>query len=616
MNVVIPLGGRGQRFVDEGYTLPKPLVRVLGKPLLFWVLDSLRLRNEDTLFIAYNVELDAHRFADEIRRHYPSVRLVAVKHSSGALETLLRCVEQMSATELAQPLVSLDGDTRYACDVLEQCREGGNAIACFEDDGPPIYSYTVVGDDGRVTGVAEKVRVSNNANSGCYVFESGQRLKEYCEKVLGECVAEPYTSQAFRAMLKDDLHVRAIRLRASDVECLGTPHQVRLFCRAQSPQEQRRYCFDLDNTLVTYPEVHGDYATVRPIPRNIEYARFLKSLGHTIIIHTARRMKTHAGNVGAVVADVGAVTLETLRRFDIPCDELVFGKPLADAYIDDLAIDAFANMEQSTGFYMPELTHGRSFNKVERSGEVVCKSAVGDGLAGEVFFYENIPHGLEKMFPRFYGSDKGTYKMEAIHGTALSDMLVSGTLRVSDMCKVFEALRTLHASPSDPAIDIYANYGAKLRARFASYDYARFSGADALFQELSEGLNDYERRGRGRRATIHGDAVFGNMLLDFQGSVKFIDMRGKQGNVLTTTGDALYDYAKVYQSLTGYDFVLNGKSIPDMGTLQDAFWEWVGDDALSPDIRLITRSLYMSLIPLHDNERCSEYFRLAKTLGN
>jgi len=32
------------------------------------------------------------------------------------------------------------------------------------------------------------------------------------------------------------------------------------------------------------------------------------------------------GNVGRVLADVGAVTLDTLRSFDIPYDELIFGK--------------------------------------------------------------------------------------------------------------------------------------------------------------------------------------------------------------------------------------------------------------------------------------------------
>ena len=54
INVIIPLGGYGRRFSEAGFTLPKPLIRVMGKPLLFWVLDSLVLAPEDRLFIPYN----------------------------------------------------------------------------------------------------------------------------------------------------------------------------------------------------------------------------------------------------------------------------------------------------------------------------------------------------------------------------------------------------------------------------------------------------------------------------------------------------------------------------------------------------------------------------------
>ena len=48
-------------------------------------------------------------------------------------------------------------------------------------------------------------------------------------------------------------------------------------------------------------------------------------------------MKTHKGNLGGVIADIGRVTFDTLEKFDIPYDELYFGKPHAHFYIDDNA---------------------------------------------------------------------------------------------------------------------------------------------------------------------------------------------------------------------------------------------------------------------------------------
>ena len=51
-------------------------------------------------------------------------------------------------------------------------------------------------------------------------------------------------------------------------------------------------------------------------------------------------MKTHNGNVGKIISDVGKITIDTLEKFEIPYDELYFGKPYAHAYIDDLAVES------------------------------------------------------------------------------------------------------------------------------------------------------------------------------------------------------------------------------------------------------------------------------------
>jgi NDP-sugar pyrophosphorylase family protein len=47
MNIIIPLGGIGKRFSDNGYTKPKPLIKVLGKEIIFWLLDSLNIDDSD-----------------------------------------------------------------------------------------------------------------------------------------------------------------------------------------------------------------------------------------------------------------------------------------------------------------------------------------------------------------------------------------------------------------------------------------------------------------------------------------------------------------------------------------------------------------------------------------
>lgn len=98
-----------------------------------------------------------------------------------------------------------------------------------------------------------------------------------------------------------------------------------------------RVCIDLDGTICQIAQ-DGRYDLVRPLPGAVEVIQKLKNAGHYIIIYTARRMRTHSGDVNLVVEDIGKLTEEWLKQHGIPYDELHFGKPYAHVYIDDLAV--------------------------------------------------------------------------------------------------------------------------------------------------------------------------------------------------------------------------------------------------------------------------------------
>ena len=56
MNIVIPIGGKGERFSKKGYLQPKPLIQILDKRMIEYVIDNLTLTSEDKVFIIYNFE--------------------------------------------------------------------------------------------------------------------------------------------------------------------------------------------------------------------------------------------------------------------------------------------------------------------------------------------------------------------------------------------------------------------------------------------------------------------------------------------------------------------------------------------------------------------------------
>ncbi|RXJ68988.1 capsular biosynthesis protein [Halarcobacter ebronensis] len=98
-----------------------------------------------------------------------------------------------------------------------------------------------------------------------------------------------------------------------------------------------RVCIDLDGVICQLRKENQTYEELSPVKGAVEKIKKLKDEGHYIIIYTARNMKTQNANVGKVVKNIGLVTLEWLDRHSIFYDEIYFGKPWADIYIDDNA---------------------------------------------------------------------------------------------------------------------------------------------------------------------------------------------------------------------------------------------------------------------------------------
>jgi len=95
---------------------------------------------------------------------------------------------------------------------------------------------------------------------------------------------------------------------------------------------------DLDGTICEIREDPKTYADLEPLPGAIEKLQQLHKNGHEIVIITARHMKSCNGDQSKVIARVGKITLEWLDKYNIPFDEIHFGKPNTDIYIDDRCI--------------------------------------------------------------------------------------------------------------------------------------------------------------------------------------------------------------------------------------------------------------------------------------
>jgi tRNA A-37 threonylcarbamoyl transferase component Bud32 len=321
-------------------------------------------------------------------------------------------------------------------------------------------------------------------------------------------------------------------------------------------------------------------------------------------------MRTHKGNVGAIVADIGEVTIETLKRFSIPYDELYFGKPYANFYIDDLAVNPYVSLHESTGLYNTT-TKSRIFNDVNFTETKVTKIS---NNSGEPYYYNNIPERVKHLFPVIHSIEDNTITMENIDGVSYSHLLINEQLKENDIDLLMTTINKLHEIKSSTNFsDMYSVYASKLKARYVEHQklYNDLKLNDT-YNKLLKDLTTYENNNEGIKCVIHGDPVFTNVIKTESG-IKFIDMRGKTIKN-TIYGDLHYDYAKIHQSLMGYDFILNNIEINDnyLSGLRNCFFRKCN----VKNINLLTASLYFSLLPLHeyDKDKFDRYINIIEDL--
>lgn len=628
MLLLIPIGGLGTRFSKYGYSKPKPLINVLGKPIIFWLLDNLNLSKITNIIIPYHPILKPYRFEDLLRKNYPKISFIFIElsgNTEGASHTIKLGLEKLNLDD--EPILCLDSDNFYTIDIVSKYEslENKNSVLVFNDDTiEPIYSYSKVDTTNRIVDIKEKEKISNLANTGGYGFNSWKELLENINFIMRSGIKqkdEYYTSTVIREMIKKS-KFNILEIKRDNFICLGTPLQVRLFCNnypkysidMREKIKPKRFCFDLDNTLVSYPKEAGEYSSCLPIEENIKLVRYLKKFGNTIIIYTARRMKTHNGNTGRLLKDIGKLTFDQLDEFKIPYDEIYFGKPQADFYIDDLGVSAFDNLEKELGFYQNTIDP-RSFNSVESVSINLYRKKSND-LSGEIYYYNNIPCEIKDLFPLMIRYDENLtwYDMEKINGIPISKLYLSEELSIDLLEIIFNSLNRIHkVKKCNESVNIYSNYLKKLENRKDMIDYSKFNNSCKILDELRTYFSNYETENKGEECVIHGDPVMTNILINQFGKIKMIDMRGKQGDKDSIMGDKYYDFGKLYQSLTGYEEVLGNKIVsPTYKNNLIKYFELKFSNIELEKIKMIKKLLIFTLLPLHEDKNRNKLWDLIK----
>jgi beta-phosphoglucomutase-like phosphatase (HAD superfamily)/dTDP-glucose pyrophosphorylase len=231
MNVLIPMAGAGSRFASAGYTFPKPLIEVDGKPMIQVVVENLNIEANYT-FIVQKEHYEKYSLQYLLNLIAPNCNIVQVDGlTEGAACTTLLAKEFINNDA---PLVMANSDQFVEWNSNE-CLYAFNAdgidggIVSFKATHPK-WSYAKVGEDGFVSEVAEKKPISDNATVGIYFWKKGSDYVKYAEQMIEKNIRtnnEFYVCPVFNEAIEDGK-----KIRIKDIEKmwgLGTPEDLNYF---------------------------------------------------------------------------------------------------------------------------------------------------------------------------------------------------------------------------------------------------------------------------------------------------------------------------------------------------------------------------------------------------
>lgn len=240
LDIVIPMAGRGSRFADAGFALPKPLIDVGGQPMISCVVENIRpTRQHRFIFLVLDEHVRDYAVIDLLERIAPDCEIVPVQETTeGAACTVLLAREFIDGSE---PLMIANSDQWVGCDIdaylaaTDDPHVGGVIMTMWADH--PKWSYARLTEDGKVVEVVEKQVVSNDATTGIYNFQRGSdfvaaanRMIERDLRVKGEF----YVAPVYNELIEDGVEIRTFNIGAATrgMYGLGTPEDLAIFLAA------------------------------------------------------------------------------------------------------------------------------------------------------------------------------------------------------------------------------------------------------------------------------------------------------------------------------------------------------------------------------------------------
>ena len=239
LNVLMPMAGAGSRFAQQGYTFPKPLIEVNGKPMIQLVVENLNIEAH-YIFIVQQEHYEKYNLKYLLNLIAPGCDIIQVNGvTEGAACSTLLAKEYINNDA---PLVMANCDqyvewNSNECMYAFTADEIDGGILTFEATHPK-WSYARVGTDGFVNEVAEKKVISNEATVGVYYWKHGSDYVKYAEQMIEKNIRvnnEFYVCPVFNEAIGAGKKIKVKRVE--NMWGIGTPEDLETFLKTHKEKE-------------------------------------------------------------------------------------------------------------------------------------------------------------------------------------------------------------------------------------------------------------------------------------------------------------------------------------------------------------------------------------------
>ncbi len=231
LNILIPMAGAGSRFEKSGYSFPKPLIEVHGKPMIQVVVENLNI-DAKFIYIVRKEHYDKYNLEYLLKLLTPNCEILKTNEvTEGAACTTLLAKDLIN-NEKSLLIANSDqfiewnsSETIYS--FMSAGIDGG--IVTFNSTHPK-WSYVRTNEEGSVLEVAEKKPISNLATVGVYFWRKGLDYVKYAEKMIEKNIrtnGEFYVCPVYNQAIED---AKKIKIKNIDkMWGLGTPEDLKYF---------------------------------------------------------------------------------------------------------------------------------------------------------------------------------------------------------------------------------------------------------------------------------------------------------------------------------------------------------------------------------------------------